>query len=64
MLFPDLREDCFKISFRLIALTGYGRQQDRTAVSRAGFDEHLVKPVNPNELSWVLLFSPANLEIH
>lgn len=29
----------------LIALTGYGRTEDRHAVRQAGFDEHLVKPV-------------------
>ncbi|MCL4201713.1 MAG: PAS domain S-box protein [Pirellulaceae bacterium] len=36
---------------RLIALTGYGRAEDRQAVLEAGFDEHLVKPVNPDDLS-------------
>jgi two-component system, chemotaxis family, CheB/CheR fusion protein len=39
---------------RLIALTGYGRVQDRQAVLEAGFDEHLVKPVDPDELSRAL----------
>ncbi len=39
---------------RLIALTGYGRAQDRQAVLEAGFDEHLVKPVDPEELSRAL----------
>jgi two-component system, chemotaxis family, CheB/CheR fusion protein len=34
----------------LIALTGYGQITDRTAGKRAGFDEHLVKPVNVDEL--------------
>ena len=38
----------------LVALTGYGQQSDRDAVFDAGFDEHLVKPVNPSELSRVL----------
>ena len=31
----------------LVALTGYGRPEDRLAVLQAGFDEHLVKPVKP-----------------
>ncbi len=35
---------------RLIALTGYGRSEDRRAVREAGFDEHLVKPVDPEDL--------------
>jgi two-component system CheB/CheR fusion protein len=34
----------------LIALTGYGQTTDRAAGKRAGFDEHLVKPVNVDEL--------------
>jgi PAS domain S-box-containing protein len=31
---------------RLIALTGYGLKNDRDRTAAAGFDEHLVKPVN------------------
>jgi two-component system CheB/CheR fusion protein len=34
----------------LIALTGYARQADRHAATNAGFDVHLVKPLNPAEL--------------
>ena len=32
-------------STRLIALTGFGRQEDREATAAAGFDMHLTKPV-------------------
>lgn len=39
---------------RLVALTGYGRPEDRQAVLAAGFDEHLVKPVGPADLAHVL----------
>jgi two-component system CheB/CheR fusion protein len=39
---------------RLVALTGYGRPEDREAVFAAGFDEHLVKPVSPDTLAEVL----------
>jgi two-component system, chemotaxis family, CheB/CheR fusion protein len=35
---------------RLIALTGYGQASDREATKAAGFDQHLVKPVHPEEL--------------
>ena len=38
----------------LVALTGYGQQQDREAVLRAGFDQHLVKPVDVSTLLEVL----------
>ena len=34
----------------LIALTGYGQQQDRLAAESAGFDHHFVKPVEPTAL--------------
>ena len=29
----------------LVALTGYGREEDKRDALRAGFDRHLVKPV-------------------
>jgi two-component system CheB/CheR fusion protein len=38
----------------LVALTGYGRQDDRRKVLEAGFDEHLVKPLKRGELEQVL----------
>jgi len=38
----------------LIAMTGYGRQQDRDTALAAGFDHYLVKPVNTSQLSDIL----------
>lgn len=38
----------------LVALSGYGRPEDRDESARAGFDHHLVKPVEPDELCRVL----------
>lgn len=35
----------------LIALTGYGREEDRARSKAAGFDQHLVKPVEPEALN-------------
>jgi two-component system, chemotaxis family, CheB/CheR fusion protein len=35
---------------RLVALTGYGQVADRIATAQAGFDHHLVKPVQPADL--------------
>lgn len=35
---------------RLIALTGYGQQEDRQRTSAAGFDAHLTKPVDLGSL--------------
>jgi two-component system CheB/CheR fusion protein len=39
---------------RLVALTGYGRDEDRQAVHAAGFNHHLVKPVRIDELEAIL----------
>jgi len=36
---------------RLIALTGYGDPEARDLAMKAGFDEHLVKPVDPDRLA-------------
>jgi len=38
----------------VVALTGYGQDEDRRRTREAGFDRHLVKPVNPDELREVL----------
>ncbi len=35
---------------RLLALTGHGRDEDRQRTRDAGFDHHLVKPVDLDEL--------------
>jgi PAS domain S-box-containing protein len=41
-------------TFRIIALTGWGQESDRQKSQEAGFDVHLVKPVDRNELVQVL----------
>jgi PAS domain S-box-containing protein len=38
----------------LVAVTGYGQQSDRRKSHDAGFDEHLVKPVDPHALQQAL----------
>jgi CheY-like chemotaxis protein len=43
----------------LIALTGYGQPEDRRRATDAGFDDMLVKPVDPTALTNLL----ATLEI-
>jgi CheY-like chemotaxis protein len=35
---------------RLIAITGWGQEEDRRRSRDAGFDLHLVKPVEPSQL--------------
>jgi signal transduction histidine kinase/DNA-binding response OmpR family regulator len=39
---------------RLIAMTGYGRPEDRRLALEAGFDAHLVKPVDFDDLTRLL----------
>jgi CheY-like chemotaxis protein len=36
---------------RIVALSGYGQQADRERAARAGFDDYLVKPVEPTALT-------------
>jgi PAS domain S-box-containing protein len=42
------------VTTRIIALTGYGAEEARQNVRRAGFDEHLIKPVDADELEAAL----------
>ena len=45
---PELKD------VRLVAMTGYGQEEDRHRSRAAGFDAHLVKPVAPRKLQEVL----------
>jgi CheY-like chemotaxis protein len=38
----------------LIAVTGYGQEQDREQTLAAGFDHHLVKPVDTKKLASII----------
>ncbi len=49
-----VRQDPRHARTRLVALTGYGRTADREAVKAAGFDEHLVKPLDQQKLTRLL----------
>jgi signal transduction histidine kinase/ActR/RegA family two-component response regulator len=44
----------------LVAMTGYGRQEDRETATGAGFDHYLVKPVNTMQLSDILAAAQAS----
>jgi CheY-like chemotaxis protein len=41
-------------SLYMLALTGYGQASDRAAALAAGFDEHLVKPIDAEELRRIM----------
>jgi PAS domain S-box-containing protein len=47
------RSDCGK-DLRLIALTGWGQDEDKRRAYDAGFDYHLTKPVDPHRLDALL----------
>lgn len=54
-----LRNNPATSRLRLIAVTGYGTQEDRRSALAAGFDEHLAKPVELESLKTLLSELPA-----
>ena len=48
----------------LVAVTGYGRPEDRRASSAAGFDHHLIKPVSLRQIEELMDSSPDGLRHH
>ena len=44
----------------LIALTGWGQEEDKRRALEAGFDRHLTKPVDPATLEAALQVPPAS----
>jgi CheY-like chemotaxis protein len=50
----SIRQKSWGKDIRIVALTGWGQDQDRKNTHEAGFDHHLVKPVTANALSDVL----------
>ncbi len=49
-----LRADHGSDAMVLIALTGWGQDEDRRRTREAGFDHHMVKPVDPTQLIRIL----------
>jgi PAS domain S-box-containing protein len=45
-----IREQPWSRSMKLIAQTGWGQEEDRRRTEEAGFDGHLIKPVDPEVL--------------
>ena len=45
-----IREQPWGGQMALVALTGWGQDEDRRLAKEAGFDHHLVKPVDPQVL--------------
>jgi len=56
----EIRSKDWGASTTLVALTGWGQEEDKRLATEAGFDHHLVKPAEPDELR--SLFSSAKSE--
>jgi CheY-like chemotaxis protein len=54
-----LRREPHHGTIRIVALTGWGQERDRQRATEAGFDAHLVKPVDPAALAALLTAGPA-----
>jgi two-component system, chemotaxis family, CheB/CheR fusion protein len=54
-----LRSDARLAKLRLIAMTGYGRPEDRAAARAAGFDAHVVKPAELSDLEALIAVVPT-----
>jgi CheY-like chemotaxis protein len=53
-----LRREPWATNIQLIALTGWGEDQDRHRALEAGFDHHLIKPVDPDQLMGLIVSRP------
>ncbi len=49
-----IREQSWGKNVVLIAMTGWGQEEDRRRSHEAGFDHHMIKPVDPQELMKLL----------
>ncbi|MEX0867996.1 MAG: response regulator, partial [Pirellulales bacterium] len=45
-----IRQQTWGQGIKLVALTGWGQEEDRRRTKEAGFDHHLTKPAEPSEL--------------
>jgi CheY-like chemotaxis protein len=59
-----LRQEPALASVHLIALTGYAQEDDQRCAREAGFDRHMTKPVDFNELQAVLASLPVRSTPH
>jgi CheY-like chemotaxis protein len=50
----DLRTQLSADDVQLVAVTGYGRPEDRTRALEAGFDVHMVKPIDFDQIAQIL----------
>jgi CheY-like chemotaxis protein len=49
-----MRREAWGRNICIVAVTGWGQDEDRRRTKDAGFDAHLVKPVDPGKLTELL----------
>lgn len=54
-----LRAEPFGSALLLVALTGYGQDEDRRRTREAGFDHHFTKPADLGQLAGLLARRPG-----
>jgi CheY-like chemotaxis protein len=54
-----IREQAWSSDTTMIAVTGWGQESDRLRSQEAGFDRHLVKPIDLEVLEQILSALPA-----
>jgi CheY-like chemotaxis protein len=55
-----IRDEKWGRDIVLVALTGWGQEEDRRKSHEAGFDSHIVKPIEPDSLEKLLSSLPTN----
>ena len=55
-----MRNQAWGAGMHIIAMTGWGQEEDRRRTGEAGFDLHIVKPVDPTELMKLLASLPTD----
>ena len=53
-LAEQLRADPDHRGMFLVAITGWGQEEDKRRATEAGFDAHVIKPADPDELQALL----------
>ena len=54
-LAEHFRHDPLHSSMFLVAVTGWAQEEDKRRATEAGFDAHVTKPADPDELNQLLL---------
>lgn len=55
---PTVERYGHRVEVTLVALTGWGQEEDRRRATEAGFDHHLVKPADFTRLACLLHGAP------